>query len=105
MNYDIAFFKPKRFEECLKYIEYIKAQKYVHINLSDVNDSVKRRILDFLNGALFIQEGQILYLGENTICTIPKTGKYFLEYENVELKKEFDTYDEEEEIVPMFSKK
>lgn len=103
MNYDIAFFKPKKFEECLKYIEYIKAQKYVHVNLSGVSDSVKKRILDFLSGALFIQEGNIIFLGENIICTVPKNGHYFLDYENV-VKTDFESFDEEEEIVPKFGK-
>ncbi|NME36186.1 MULTISPECIES: cell division protein SepF [Fusobacterium] len=105
MDCEIAFFKPERFEECLKYVGYLKENKYVHINLADVEENTKKRIMDFLSGAMFIQEGKIIYLGENIICTVPKNGKYFLEYENKLSKKDYPgSYDEEEEIIPIFRK-
>ena len=103
MNYDIVFFKPIKYEECLKYIEHIKSDRYVHINLSEAEEAVKKRILDFIGGALFIQEGKMIFLGEDIVCTIPKLGKYFMDYE-IKTEKKMASFDEEEEIVRKFKK-
>ena len=72
MDYDIVFFKPTRFEDCMKCIEYIKKDKIVHVNLFGLESDVQQRILDFLSGAIFIQEGKIINPGEKVFCTIPK---------------------------------
>ena len=67
MDYDIVFFKPTRFEDCMKCIEYIKKDKIVHVNLFGLESDVQQRILDFLSGAIFIQEGKIINPGEKSI--------------------------------------
>ncbi len=101
MDYDIVFFKPVRYEECLEYVEHIKKERYVHINLSEASEVVKERILDFLHGALFIQEGKLIFLTEDIVCTIPKLGKYFMNYDVEAGEKELH-FDEVEEIIPQY---
>lgn len=100
MDYDIVFFKPARFEDCMKCIEYIKKDKIVHVNLFGLEADVQQRILDFLSGAIFIQEGKIINPGEKVFCTIPKTKEYYMDY--VDKSKVSQRYDEEEEIIPIY---
>ena len=100
MDYDIVFFKPTRFEDCMKCIEYIKKDKIVHVNLFGLESDVQQRILDFLSGAIFIQEGKIINRGEKGFSTIPKTKEYYMDY--VDKSKVSQRYDEEEEIIPIY---
>ncbi|WP_294704029.1 cell division protein SepF [uncultured Fusobacterium sp.] len=98
-DFDIVFVKPKKYEECIKCVEHIKNDKIVHINLMDLDGKDSQRILDYISGAVYIKEGQIVNPGENIFCTIPKNKKHLFEY-----KPTSGGYDEEEEIVPSYKK-
>lgn len=100
MDYDIVFFKPAKFEDCKKCIEYIKKDKIVHINLFGLEAELQQRILDFLSGAIFIQEGKIINPGEKVFCSIPKSKEYYMDY--ADKSKVNQKYDEEEEIIPNY---
>ncbi len=98
-DFDIVFVKPKRYEECKKCVEYIKKDKIVHINLMDLDAKESQRILDYISGAVYIKEGEIVNPGENIFCTIPKNKNHLFDY-----KVKSENYDEEEEIVPVYRK-
>lgn len=97
---DIVFLKPRRFEDCVKCIEYIKADKIVHVNLVDLDADKSQRVLDFISGAVHIQDGQIINPAEKIYCSIPKNKKYQLDYKEVSSQR----FDEEEEIIPRYSR-
>lgn len=101
-NYDIIFFKPEKFEDTRECVTYIKANKIVHVNLFGLEPCVQQRILDFLSGAIFIQEGQIIKTGEEAFCTIPKTVKHLVAYPAKEQEIETSAQNEEEEIIPTY---
>ena len=98
-DFDIVFVKPKKYEDCKKCVEYIKKDKIVHINLMDLDAKESQRILDYISGAVYIKEGEIVNPGENIFCTIPKNKNHILDY-----KVRSESYDEEEEIVPIYRK-
>ena len=100
-DYDIIFFKPERFEDSMKCVEFIKQDKIVHVNLFGLKPEIQQRILDFLSGAIFIQEGQIINVGEQVFCTIPKTTTHYMAY-NEKIKRTSVESDEEEEIIPIY---
>lgn len=102
MEYDIVFLKPSKFEDCIRYVEYIKNENIVHINLSEMEEVLKQRILDFISGAVFIQEGKILNPGKDMYCSLPKDCKYFLEREEKKKSGSDGLYDEEPEIIPKY---
>ncbi|MBC2851459.1 cell division protein SepF [Cetobacterium sp. 8H] len=104
-DYDIVFLKPTRFEDCLKCVEYIKIDKIVHLNLSDLDSEKSQRILDFISGAVHIQEGQIINPGEKIYCSIPKNKSYQLDYKERSNNSTSHRFDEEEEIIPRYNKK
>lgn len=105
MDYEIVFFKPIKFEDCMKCVEYIREEKIVHINLCDLDAENSQRILDFISGAVYIQEGQIVNPGEKVFCSIPKDKKYLMDYKEKVPSVLDSRYDEEEEIIPQYRKR
>ncbi|MCJ8341898.1 MAG: cell division protein SepF [Cetobacterium sp.] len=101
-DYEIIFFKPRKFEDCMKCIEYIRDEKIVHINLGELDGETSQRILDFISGAVFIQEGEVVNPGENVFCSIPKNKKYLMDYKGKPGSSTSSRYDEEEEIIPKY---
>lgn len=99
-DFDIVFLKPLKFEDCIKCIEYIKAEKIVHINLVELDSEKSQRVLDFISGAIHIQEGQIINPAEKIYCSIPKNKSYQLDYKEVSSAR----FDEEEEIIPRYNR-
>jgi cell division inhibitor SepF len=100
-DFDIVFVKPKKYEECARCVDYIKNDKIVHINLMDLDSKESQRILDYISGAVYIKEGDIVNPGENIFCTIPKNKKYLFDYKPMSGKL---NEDELEEIVPSYKK-
>lgn len=98
-NADIIFVKPEKFEDCVKCATYIKSDKIVTINLSQLDDKDSRRVLDYITGAIFITGAEIVNVGNKIFCSIPK-GKNYVNDAHKE-----HSYNEEEEIIPTFNKK
>ena len=65
----------------------------------DLDGKKSERILDYISGAVYIIEGEIVNPGENIFCTIPKNKNHMFDY-----KAKTESYDEEEEIVPIYRK-
>ncbi|MGL4308481.1 cell division protein SepF [Cetobacterium sp. SF1] len=104
-DYEIVFMKPRRFEDCMKCIEYIRNEKIVHINLGELDGETSQRILDFISGAVYIQEGEVVNPGENVFCTIPRNKKYMMDYKGKAQNTQSVKYeDEEEEIIPKYGR-
>ncbi|MDR1834260.1 MAG: cell division protein SepF [Fusobacteriaceae bacterium] len=73
---EIVFIKPNGVEDCGKCISVIKDNKILHINLSDVGNDNARRIIHYLSGAMFMQDGILYSPADKIFCTIPKGVKY-----------------------------
>lgn len=104
INEDIIFIKPKRFEDSIGYIEYIKANKIIHINLAELDSEKSQRILDFISGAVHIQEGVVINPADKIYCVIPKNTGYKLEYREVSKNITNPSFDEVEEIIPRYKR-
>ncbi|WP_319205550.1 cell division protein SepF [uncultured Ilyobacter sp.] len=106
MNFDIVFLKPEKFEECMNIVEHIRKERIVHINLSKLDAKNSQRVLDFVSGAVYIQEAQIIQPGEQVFCSVPKGKSYFMEGKEKPITGDTELidlrYDEEEEIKPKF---
>ena len=93
-NIDIVFLKPTKFEDCVICANYIKEDKIVNMNLSQLDDNDSRRILDYIAGAIFITKAEIVNVGNNIFCSIP-SNRNFLN----EMNRDTSHDDEEVEIV------
>ena len=94
-NIDIVFLKPTKFEDCMICAGYIKADKIVNMNLSQLDDNDSRRILDYIAGAIFITKAEIVNVGNKIFCSVP-SNKEFLNEMN---KGSSHDEEDEEEIV------
>ena len=94
-NIDIVFLKPTKFEDCMICAGYIKADKIVNMNLSQLDDNDSRRILDYIAGAIFITKAEIVNVGNKIFCSVPSNKEFLNEMNKV------SSHDEEgeEEIV------
>lgn len=97
-NADIVFVKPEKFEDCVKCAGYIKDDKIVCINLSQLDDKDSRRVLDYITGAIYITAAEIVNVGNKIFCSIP-SGKTYVN----DTQRE-NSYNEEEEIIPSFKR-
>lgn len=93
-NIDIVFLKPTKFEDCVVCANYIKEDKIVNMNLSQLDDNESRRVLDYIAGAIFITKAEIVNVGNKIFCSIP-SNKNFLN----EMNRETSHEEEEVEII------
>ncbi len=90
-NIDIVFLKPTKFEDCVICADYIKEDKIVNMNLSQLDDSDSRRVLDYIAGAIFITKAEIVNVGNKIFCSIPSNRNFLNEMNR-------DTSHDEEEV-------
>ena len=94
-NVDIVFLKPTKFEDCVICAAYIKEDKIVNMNLSQLDDNDSRRVLDYIAGAIFITKAEIVNVGNKIFCSIPSNKTFLNEMNKISSHDEED----EEEIV------
>ena len=92
----IVFLKPKRFEDCVR---YVAEDKIVNVNLKDLKERDARRLYDYVHGAVYVKQAKLIDIGDNIFCCVPKNVGYELKYNQESSTKS----NEEEEIIP-FSK-
>ena len=90
-NIDIVFLKPTKFEDCVICADYIKEDKIVNMNLSQLDDNDSRRVLDYIAGAIFITKAEIVNVGNKIFCSIPSNRNLLNEMNR-------DTSHDEEEV-------
>ena len=70
----VGIFKPERFgDETRSIAEELMKTNTVVLNLEDTNKDMARRILDFLSGVAFANQGKIKRVATNTYIIIPST--------------------------------
>ena len=68
----VGIFKPERFgDETRSIAEELMKSNTVVLNLEDTNKDMARRILDFLSGVAFANQGKIKRVATNTYIIIP----------------------------------
>ena len=90
-NIDIVFLKPTKFEDCVICADYIREDKIVNMNLSQLDDNDSRRVLDYIAGAIFITKAEIVNVGNKIFCSIPSNRNFLNEMNR-------DTSHDEEEV-------
>ena len=75
-GFDIIFVRPSKFEDITKYIEYINDEKILHMNIEDLDDKTAQRVIDFISGANYAKEGELVNPGNKVFCVIPKSKSY-----------------------------
>ena len=67
----VVLVKPDRFENAAEIADHLREKRTVVLNLEQTNKEVSRRILDFLSGAAYAQEGKVKKVALSTYIITP----------------------------------
>lgn len=67
----VVLVKPERFDDSSAIADHLNAKRTVVLNLESASKDVSRRILDFLSGVAYANEGQIKKVANCTFIIIP----------------------------------
>lgn len=67
----VVLVKPDRFENAAEIADHLKEKRTVVLNLEQTNKDVARRLVDFLSGVAYAQEGKIKKVANSTYIITP----------------------------------
>ena len=67
----VVLVKPERFEGAAEVADHLRERRTVVLNLEQTNKDIARRLLDFLSGVAYAQEGKIKKVAVNTYIITP----------------------------------
>ena len=67
----VVLVKPERFDDSSAIADHLNAKRTVVLNLESASKEVSRRILDFLSGVAYANDGQIKKVANCTYIIIP----------------------------------
>lgn len=67
----VVLVKPERFENASEIADHLKYKRTVVLNLESTNKDIARRLLDFLSGVAYANEGQIKKVALSTFIITP----------------------------------
>ena len=67
----VVLVKPERYENSTEIADHLKEKRTVVLNLESTNKDAARRILDFLSGVAYTNDGQIKRVANSTYIITP----------------------------------
>ncbi|MCI9171108.1 MAG: cell division protein SepF, partial [Lawsonibacter sp.] len=67
----VVLVKPERFEDASSIADHLREKRTVVLNLESTNGEIARRLLDFLAGVSYAQEGKIKKVAISTYIITP----------------------------------
>lgn len=67
----VVLVKPDRFENAAEIADHLREKRTVVLNLEQTSKDVTRRVLDFLSGAAYANEGKVKKVALNTYIITP----------------------------------
>ena len=67
----VVLVKPERFEDARGIAQHLNAKRTVVLNLESTNKEVSRRLVDFLSGVAYANNGQIKRVANSTFIITP----------------------------------
>lgn len=67
----VVLVKPERFDDASAIADHLNARRTVVLNLESTNKEVSRRLVDFLSGVAYANNGQIKRVANNTFIITP----------------------------------
>ena len=67
----VVLVKPERFEDASSIADHLREKRTVVLNLESTNKEIARRLLDFLAGVSYAQEGKIKRVAVSTYIITP----------------------------------
>lgn len=67
----VVLVRPQRFEDASEIADHLRDKRTVVLNLEDTEQSIARRLVDFLSGVAYAQEGKIKKVALSTYIITP----------------------------------
>lgn len=67
----VVLVKPERFDDASAIADHLNAKRTVVLNLESTNKDVSRRLVDFLSGVAYANDGQIKRVANSTFIITP----------------------------------
>ena len=67
----VVLVKPERFENAAEIADHLRDRRTVVLNLEDTNKDIARRLIDFLSGVAYANNGQIKRVANSTYIITP----------------------------------
>ena len=67
----VVLVKPERFEAAAEVADHLRERRTVVLNLEQTNKDIARRLVDFLSGVAYAQDGKIKKVAVNTYLITP----------------------------------
>lgn len=67
----VVLVKPERFENASEIADHLKEKRTVVLNLESTNRDIARRLVDFLSGVAYANEGKIKKVANSTFIITP----------------------------------
>ena len=67
----VVLVKPERFENASEIADHLRDKRTVVLNLEQTNKDVARRLVDFLSGVTYAQDGKIKKVANSTFIITP----------------------------------
>jgi cell division inhibitor SepF len=67
----VVLVKPERFENAAEIADHLREKRTVVLNLEHTNKEIARRLIDFLSGVAYAQDGKIKKVAVNTYIITP----------------------------------
>ena len=67
----VVLVKPEKFEDASAIADHLREKRTVVLNLESTNKEIARRVLDFLAGAAYVNEGKIKKVAISTYIITP----------------------------------
>jgi len=70
-QFQVVLVKPERYEEAAAIADHLNTKRSVVLNLESTNRDIARRLLDFLSGVAYANNGQIKRVANSTYIITP----------------------------------
>lgn len=67
----VVLVKPERFDDASAVADHLNSRRTVVLNLESTNKEISRRLVDFLSGVAYANNGQIKRVANNTFIITP----------------------------------
>lgn len=67
----VVLVKPEKFENAAEIADHLRERRTVVLNLEQTNKDVARRLVDFLSGVVYAQDGKIKKVANSTFIITP----------------------------------
>lgn len=67
----VVLVRPERFEAAADIADHLREKRTVVLNLEQTNKDIARRLIDFLSGVAYAQDGKIKKIANNTYIITP----------------------------------